>query len=263
MEYPIVNGSGFLNQTNPLGNNSKIIMEGVYTVIEGNEYFGDIVVLKWSGENLSVFTSKNVGYMVFQAGSLDSIIYCFGYWRYGAGNETGLINFNISSSEGADKIIAVDTTNLQIIMRGEFGDGNIFPDKTFQLEYLRPFSNNVKQDDFFILAHRGGGRNSDRLQASENSVEIISLAERLGASGIEIDVRLTKDGIPILYHDSDINLRLTQKSVIWGNIEDFTFVQLRTFVRLINGEKIPSLEEALEYVLEHTELRFVWLDFKI
>jgi glycerophosphoryl diester phosphodiesterase len=262
VEYPFVDSSGFMNQTDPLSNDSKSLMEGVYKVIEGNEYFGNNIVLKVSGEKLSAFTNKNVGYMIFQAGSLDSVIYCSGYWRFGAGTETGLINFTISSSEGASNILAGDTTNLQIKIRGEFGDGNNPPDKTFQLEYMRPFSDSVKQDNFFILAHRGGGRNSDNLQASENSVEIISLAEKLGANGIEIDIRLTKDGIPILYHDSDINLRLTQKSVIWGNIEDFTFAQLRTFVRLINGEKIPSLEEALEYVLNHTDLRFVWLDLK-
>jgi len=262
VEYPVVDPSGFLNQTSPLTNDSKSVMEGIYKVIEGNEYFGDFVVLKWSGENLSVFTNINAGYMVFRAGSLDSVIFCYGYWRYGSSSETGPINFYISSFEGGRKIMAGDTTNLQIITRGAFGGGNNFPDRSFRLEYLRPFSENVKQDEFYILAHRGGGRNSDYLPASENSVEIIAIAERLGANGIEIDVRLTKDGIPILYHDSDINLRLTQKSVIWGNIEDFTFAQLRTFIKLINGEKIPSLEEALEYVLEHTEIRFVWLDLK-
>lgn len=262
VEYPVVDGSGFLNQTYPLSDNSKSVMEGVYKVVEGNEFFGDYIVIKWNGENLSVFTNRNAGYMVFRAGSLDSVIFCYGFWRYGAGSETGLINFYISSFEGGNKIIAGDTTNIQITTRGAFGQGNNFPDKSFQLEYLRPFSDNVKQDEFYILAHRGGGRNSDYLQASENSVEIIALAERLGANGIEIDIRLTKDGIPILYHDSDINLRLTQKSVIWGNIEDFTFAQLRTFIKLINGEKIPSLKEALEYVLEHTNLRFVWLDLK-
>jgi glycerophosphoryl diester phosphodiesterase len=31
---------------------------------------------------------------------------------------------------------------------------------------------------------------------------------------------------------------------------------------LINGEKIPSLEEALEFVLEETKLELIWLDMK-
>ncbi len=200
--------------------------------------------------------------MIMRGGSLDSVIFFRGYWRYGTSLETGLVNFNISSFEGGSKIIDADSTDLQITARGAFGNGSNYPDKEFVIKYLRPFSEKVKQNDFYVLAHRGGGRNSDYLPASENSIEMIALAERLGANGIEIDVRLTADGIPILYHDPDINLRLTQKSVIWGNIEDFTFAQISTFIRLIHGEKIPSLENALEYVLEHTKLRFVWLDLK-
>lgn len=262
VEYPTVDGSGFLAQTYPLLNESKLVMEGIYEVVDGKEYFGEQVVLKWNGEYLSIFTSKNVGYMILQSGSLDSVIFNYGYWRYGINSETGLVNFYVSSFEGGNKIIAGDTTNLQITVRGAFGDGSNFPDKKFQLKYLRRFSSTVRENNFYILAHRGGGRNSDYLPASENSIEMIALAERLGANGIEIDVHLTKDGIPILYHDSDINLRLTQKSVIWGNIEDFTYAQLRTFIRLKNGELIPSLEEALEYVLENTNIKLVWLDLK-
>jgi glycerophosphoryl diester phosphodiesterase len=48
------------------------------------------------------------------------------------------------------------------------------------------------QSDFQILAHRGGGRNSDYLGVSENSIEMIDIAERFGSTGIEIDARLQK-----------------------------------------------------------------------
>src|SRR4030065_1428194 len=164
VEYPLVD-SRFLNQTLPLTNNSRSIMEGIYKVLEGNEYFGDNVVLKWSGEYLSVFTLKNAGYMVFQAGSLDSVIYCYGYWRYAVNFETGLINFHISSTEGGIKIISGDTTNLEITIKGTFGNGNNFPDKSFQLKFLRTFSDKGKQEDCDIIAARGGGRNSDYLPA--------------------------------------------------------------------------------------------------
>jgi glycerophosphoryl diester phosphodiesterase len=200
--------------------------------------------------------------MILQGGRLDSVLFFFGYWRYGINSETGLINFHISSFEGGSKIVSGDSSGLKIAIRGSYGEGDNLPGNPFKLEYLRPFSEEVRQKNFYILAHRGGGRNSDYLQASENSIEIIQLAERLGANGIELDVQLTKDGVPVIYHDPDINLRLTQKSVIWGNIEDFTFAQLRTFVKLKNGENLPSLREALETVINKTGLRFVWLDLK-
>ncbi|MCJ7553780.1 MAG: hypothetical protein MUO34_07840, partial [Ignavibacteriaceae bacterium] len=38
--------------------------------------------------------------------------------------------------------------------------------------------------------------------------------------------------------------------------------QIRTFGRLIYGENIPTLEEALREVIENTMLDFVWIDVK-
>ncbi|HZW38787.1 MAG TPA: glycerophosphodiester phosphodiesterase family protein [Ignavibacteriaceae bacterium] len=262
VDYPEVDPSGFLTQTHPLTDLSKKVIEGVYSVQDGNGYFGDTIVLKYSGDNLSIFTNKNACYMLIKAGSLDSVIFFEGYWRYSVNSDVGRINFYISSFEGGSQIMRGDTSNRNIIVHGSYGDGDNVPGYGFKIKFERPFSQKVNQNDFYILAHRGGGRNSDFLPASENSIELISYAERLGANGIEIDVQLTKDGIPIIYHDEDINLRLTQKSVIWGDIEDYTLAQLRTFIKLKNGEMIPTLEEALDYVVDHTNLRFVWLDLK-
>ncbi|MEN9558594.1 MAG: hypothetical protein RL141_963 [Candidatus Parcubacteria bacterium] len=50
-----------------------------------------------------------------------------------------------------------------------------------------------------IFAHRGAsGR-----QAAENSLEAIRRAIELGAHGIEVDVRCTRDHEPVLIHDTD------------------------------------------------------------
>jgi glycerophosphoryl diester phosphodiesterase len=131
------------------------------------------------------------------------------------------------------------------------------------LEYARPIRPDLLASNFQILAHRAGGRTSDRIPASENTVEMVRLAETFGATGIEIDVRLTKDGVPILYHDGSINPRLTRKTALVGGVEDYTFAQVRSAIRLIiNGEKIPTLEEVLTTVVDETTLEFVWLDTK-
>lgn len=257
-----IDPTGFLNQTNPISEESKKIIEGVYNVIDGKEKFGEQVVLKWHGDYLSVFASENVSYQIAKAGSLDSTIYLIGYWRYAANTETGTITLQIPKDKGAKQILENDTSSINIVIEGSYGFGSQSETKNLVLEFIRPFSNFVKQSDFNILAHRGGGRNSEYLGVSENTTEMINLAERLGATGIEIDIHVSTDGVPFLYHDSDINLRLTQKSVIWGNIEDFSWLQLQTLVKLKNGERIPSLRNALEFVLEKTNLRFVWLDLK-
>lgn len=259
---PVVDPSDFLGQTNPLPDNAKPIMEGVYEVTKGNELLGDQVVVKWNRDRLSIFAGINGGYLVLESGYLDSVIFFMGYWRYSTNTETGAATFYIPADEGGSEIISGDTAFTTIKFIGEYGFGNEFPANSLTLKYKRPFSEEVIQSDFDILAHRGGGRNSDYLGVSENSIEMLEIAERFGTNGVEIDARLTKDGVPFIYHDSDINLRLTQKSLIWGNIEDFTWAQLRTLVTLRNGEKIPSLREALEYVLEETNIKVVWLDTK-
>ena len=91
---------------------------------------------------------------------------------------------------------------------------------------------------------------------------MINFTEGLGSTGIEVDVQLTSDGIPVLYHDADLNIRLTQKGPLAGDVSAYTWPQLSTFVRLIHGEKIPSLEELLTFAIDSTELRFVYLDMK-
>lgn len=259
---PEVDPAGFLLQTNPVPDSSKNIMNGIYSIVDGKEKFGEQVVVKWNGNNLSIYSSVEAGYLVMQGGSLDSVIFFMGYWRYATGTETGLISLYINKNEGGKNILDNDTTDLNIVFNGSYGMGTNLSNKKLKLKYLRPFSDFVNQSDFEILAHRGGGRNSEYLGVSENTIEMISKAESFGATGIEIDIKVSNDGVPFLYHDSDINLRLTQKSVIWGQIEDFSWLQLSSFIKLKNGERIPSLREALEFVLEKTNLKFVWLDLK-
>jgi glycerophosphoryl diester phosphodiesterase len=114
-----------------------------------------------------------------------------------------------------------------------------------------------------MVVHRGGGQTADLLPASENTTQIIEMASRFGATGIEIDVRLTKDGVPILYHDVSLSERLIQKNGMVGPIENYTYAQLNALVRLVrNGERIPTLREALETAVYNTPLRFVWMDIK-
>ena len=55
-----------------------------------------------------------------------------------------------------------------------------------------------------VIGHRGLGRNSTStksLQLGENTLESFIQAANLGASYVEFDVQLTKDFVPVLYHD--------------------------------------------------------------
>lgn len=55
-----------------------------------------------------------------------------------------------------------------------------------------------------IIGHRGNGmnsRNKKSLQLGENTVESFIAAASLGAQYVEFDVQLTKDDVPVIYHD--------------------------------------------------------------
>jgi len=249
-----------LKDTYPLQASSKLRMEGVYQVTSGAGFFGDYVILKWNRKGLSI-AAGNGKYFVMNAGRLDSVVFLQGYWRNGYNDETGLASMVISKEEGGTSIIT-GNENQVITMRGAYGLQNNLPDEILTLTYIRPFSEKVMNSNYYILAHRSGGRNSDRLPVSENSIEMINFTEKLGSTGIEVDVHISSDGIPFLYHDADINTRLTEKGPLAGPVGNYTWAMLSTFVRLIHGEKIPTLEDALIFTIDSTDLRFVYLDMK-
>jgi len=116
--------------------------------------------------------------------------------------------------------------------------------------------------DFMIFGHRGGAPMGVSFPAPENSLEIIGLAALYGANGVEIDIRLTKDEVPVLFHDENITPRTVEGKIIMGKISDFHLEHLNFYCRLYNGEKIPTLGIALDYILYNTSLKYVWLDCK-
>ncbi|MEZ0484213.1 glycerophosphodiester phosphodiesterase [Fibrella aquatica] len=245
--------------------------EGVYTASDGADAFGQEIAAKWShlvkspGDTtyyLSLFCEPQAAFFVLEGRQIGDSLVFEGFWRRLVNAETGTARFVVLNAEGGSVLLAPDCCTTvepgQVIFRGGYGNGQNPRSNSLVLTYNRP----LNPRPFQILAHRGGGRTSDLLPSSENSIEIIRLAERLGATGIEIDIRQTKDGTPIIYHDNQLNLRLTQKTGLIGAVEAYTFDQLSAFVRLRNGERIPKLTAALDEVLNNTALETVWLDAK-
>ncbi|UQN31214.1 glycerophosphodiester phosphodiesterase [Brachybacterium kimchii] len=82
-----------------------------------------------------------------------------------------------------------------------------------------------------IVAHRG-----DPVGAIENTREAITRATASGARTVEIDVRLTADGVPVLLHDPTLER-------LWGDprpIADISHGELADL-----APQIPTLVEAL------------------
>jgi len=257
LEIPLNGTLGLLEGTTPLTDSMTVKIQGIYTL--SSPLFGSNVVIKSNGNNLSVFAKKNESYIVLRSGYKDSTIIMEGYWRYASNSETGLISMIISPENGAKEILRGIRPN-NIVIHASYGVEKEFPSNQFDVSYSKPIVKST--DKFWIIAHRGGGRNTDMLPASENSLGIIKYAEKYGANAIEIDVRLTKDSVPVLFHDEIISKRHINEDYFIGSISDYSFKQLRSFCTLTDGEKIPTLEEALQTVVDSTNLKLVWLDTK-
>lgn len=95
--------------------------------------------------------------------------------------------------------------------------------------------------DGWLYAHRGLHDNTG--EAPENSLRAFELAVEKGY-GIELDVQLTKDGVPIVFHD--YNLKRSCKADI--KVGDQNYKELEKFHLFNSKEKIPKLSEVLSLV---------------
>lgn len=90
-------------------------------------------------------------------------------------------------------------------------------------------------------AHRGLHDNES--EAPENSMAAFKKAVEAGY-GIELDVQLTKDRVPVVFHDET----LKRVCGVEGNVRDYTFSELQQFTLCKSEEKIPRFEDFLKLV---------------
>jgi glycerophosphoryl diester phosphodiesterase len=103
-----------------------------------------------------------------------------------------------------------------------------------------------------VIAHRGGAS-----LWPENTLEAFRRAVRLGVDVLEMDVKITSDGVPVVIHDAELD-RTTNCS---GLVAERTYAQLqacdagfgfsrdggRTFVYRGRGLTVPALELVLRF----------------
>ena len=105
--------------------------------------------------------------------------------------------------------------------------------------------------DFFIWAHRGASA-----VAPENTVAAFRTAEAAGADGIELDVHLSRDGVPVVIHDETVD-RTTDGH---GRVAAMPLEQLRQldagtwFSHSFAGETVPTLEEVFAWAADRLRL---------
>jgi glycerophosphoryl diester phosphodiesterase len=258
--FPEWGDNSLLGNTTPLSDDMKSRFEGVYTVEQGSDQFGTQIIIKWNGDYLAVYTGKNTGYFIMQAGKLDSVVYLEGFWRYQFNEKTGLSQFRMT--QGSSYVLGTSTDSTEITLQGTWSNGQSNPDQPVTFKFSRRIKPELLQNKYYIISHHGSGGGPAFLPQTENTIEICKIIERYGANGIELDVRVSKDGIPFMYHDNSLNPRLVQKGSLVGKPEEYTFKELQSFVRLKHGEQIPSLEALLDAIISETTLEFIYVDCK-
>ncbi len=74
-----------------------------------------------------------------------------------------------------------------------------------------------------------------------------------GADGIELDVQVTEDGVPIVIHDADL-VRIAGVRRMIASMTSTEIANIRVgkkYNRLVNGHRIPTLLEAVVFCERH------------
>jgi glycerophosphoryl diester phosphodiesterase len=88
------------------------------------------------------------------------------------------------------------------------------------------------------IGHRGA-----KAYEPENTLRSFKKALEIGVDAVELDVRKTKDTQLVVIHDADIKRTTDGK----GLVSDLTLKEIKEF-STEKGEKIPTLEEALDFL---------------
>lgn len=107
-----------------------------------------------------------------------------------------------------------------------------------------PRINGIKHMNQFLgrdYAHRGLKDNSG--ENPENSLKAFLLAVE-NRFGIELDVQLTKDGVPVVFHDRT----LERACGLATPVKDITLDEIKKLRLFKSDESIPTLEEALSAI---------------
>lgn len=98
-----------------------------------------------------------------------------------------------------------------------------------------------------VIGHRGAAA-----RAPENTLAGLALARKLGCRWVEFDVRLSRDGVPVLLHDETLERTTSGR----GRLCDFDAAELQTldagswFAASFAGERIPTLAQAVALLVE-------------
>lgn len=259
---PAFADGGLLRLGPPLPQASHVPLEGRFLVNQGANLLGEDVVLTTGKNTITLSSGKEAAVVALQGACLsEDRLILEGHYRYPRGREVGLVRVQLDDEEAARDLCAGSPTTRPLRFVGNWSEGSQALEGALELTFEEPLI--PYRGRFFSVAHHGACEPSDSCGVSPNTLETILLSERYGATAMEVDVRVTQDGVPILFHDPGFNSNSTRGAFCQGPVESQTFEQMQANCRLTYGEKIPTLEQALDVILDETLMEFAYLDLKV
>ncbi|XP_066992120.2 glycerophosphodiester phosphodiesterase 1 [Anabrus simplex] len=129
------------------------------------------------------------------------------------------------------------------------------------LPYDQGYSDSKEEENYKmkVVAHRGAC-----LDAPENSLTAIRKAKEKGCTAVEVDVALTCDEVPILFHDDDVD-RLTDSTglisdLTWKKLQELDIAAKHPCRDKFGQERVARFEDAIKECLK-LDMR-MFLDLK-
>lgn len=123
----------------------------------------------------------------------------------------------------ADTLEVIGTVNFNFLVITPFSHPNM--QVTESQTYWKTLSSTM------VIGHRGLGKNvssTKSLQLGENTIQSFIAAANLGANYVEFDVQLTKDHVPVIYHDFLVSETGIDAPVHTLTLEQFLHVNKNT-----------------------------------
>lgn len=109
----------------------------------------------------------------------------------------------------------------------------------------------IQQKRPLVVAHRGASSH-----APENTMEAFQLAVNEGAGSIELDVQLSADGVPVVFHDELLGRTAEGQGAVYDkSLEELLSLDAGSwFAEAFAHCRIPVLEEVLTWAKGHIPL---------
>jgi glycerophosphoryl diester phosphodiesterase len=128
--------------------------------------------------------------------------------------------------------------------------------------------NRISQPSPLIIGHRGASA-----LAPENTLSAFKLALEDGAAGVELDVRLAGDGVPVIIHDSTLRRTALREGVVsrmtsaeLGQIDVATWFYRKhpNLDRLASSrQSVPTLEQVFDFFKQRpTNSEVIYVEMK-